>query len=615
MDYGHEQADKMLKDLEKKIQKEYKKAAREVEASMNKFLAQYQKNDREMMALWKSGEITKKEYTDWRKKQMILSDKWKAQRDELTQRYMDADKVASGLINDHKMDVYALNYNYGTYEVEKGARIDTGFSLYNKDSVARLVKDNPKLLPPPGKATSEAIRRGELKRWNQKQIQSVMTQGILQGESIQKISKRLAVTVGEKNAYSHYRAARTMTTSAENAGRLNSYKRAEDMGIKMGKTWLAAHDNHTRASHREYDGMTIPLKDEFAPNLMFPGDPDGDPAEVYNCRCSLVADVLSVDGIDLSDIGARPWAEEWEPDYNEWKHALEKKSTGRTTKTTKTETRTVEKTKTVSFESQKLKNTLGNDYTAFRDTVSKSDTAGMYARYADECRSYTLLKNGGRYSPAADAVQFSYEKHEGMSKYSTMAHEIGHMFDAKIGRANFLHYTEVDLINSRCVIGSGLTKVIKVTPSMSDEFLGALRKDMDRLKAGVKDGSIRKAMLSDNASRNAAAGVQDALDGFFSTQKNGVLPWGHGDTYYNRAYNRRFKDMGLEKDLKQVMLDLGFDASNQTKVKRLSRTYEAASEAWANVSSAVTCGGPELDAIEKYMPESVKAFREIAKEF
>ena len=132
MDYGHEQADKMLKDLEKKIQKEYSKAAREVEASMNKFLAQYQKNDREMMALWKSGEITKKEYTDWRKKQIILTDKWLNQRDELVSRYMEADKVASGLINDHKMDVYALNYNYGTYEVEKGARLDRLLSVQQR---------------------------------------------------------------------------------------------------------------------------------------------------------------------------------------------------------------------------------------------------------------------------------------------------------------------------------------------------------------------------------------------------------------------------------------------------------------------------------------------------
>lgn len=326
MDYGHEQTDKMLKNLEKRIQKEYSQAAREVEKSMNKWLADYQKNDDKMRALLNSGKISKKEYTDWRKKQILLSDKWKAQRDELTQIMMDADKVASGLITDHKMEVYALNYNYGTYEVEKGARIHTGFTLYNKDTVARLVKDDPTLLPPPGKKTSDRIRKGELKKWNRKQVQSVMTQGILQGESIPKIAKRLAVAVSEKNAYSHYRAARTMTTSAENAGRMDSYKRAENMGIEMGKTWLAAHDSRTRSSHREYDGMTIPLDAEFAKGLKFPGDPDAAPAEIYNCRCTLIANVMSVNGIDISHIGSRPWEDNWNIDYDEWKNALRKKS-------------------------------------------------------------------------------------------------------------------------------------------------------------------------------------------------------------------------------------------------------------------------------------------------
>lgn len=607
MDYGHEQTDKMLKDLEKKIQKEYAQAAREVEASMNKWLGNYQKNDIKMRALWKSGEISKKEYTDWRKKQILLSDKWKAQRDELTERMLEADKAASSLITDHKMDVYALNYNYGTYEVERGAHIDTGFSLYDKDTVARLMKDDPKLLPPPGKKTSKAIRRGELKKWNNKQVQSVMTQGILQGESIPKIAKRLATTVSEKNEYSHYRAARTMTTSAENAGRLASYQRAEDMGIKMGKTWLAAHDNHTRRSHRDYDGMTIPLKEEFARNLMFPGDPDAEPAEIYNCRCTLIADVLSIDGIDLSDIGSGVWEDNWNMDYDEWKHALDKKNVSAPQKKTEP--------KKKAFESQKLKQVFGSDYDEFKGIVEKSDTAGMYTTYADECRSYTKLRSGGRYSPLADSVQFSYEKSEGMHKYSVAAHEIGHMFDAKIGRASYLNYTEVDFINSRCIIGSGTTMAIKVTPSMSDEFLTALRADMSALKGKVKDGSIKDEFLKTKASRNATSGIQDALDGFYSTQKNRVLPWGHGDAYYNRAYNHRFKDMGLDKELKQAMIDLGFDASNQTKVKRLSRTYEAASEAWANTASAVTCGGKELEAMEKYMPETVKAFREIARRY
>lgn len=360
MDYGHEQTDKMLKSLEKKIRKEYKQAARDVEKSMDRWLANYKKNDDKMRELLKTGQISKKDYSDWRKKQILLSDKWKAQREELAQRMMEADEIASGLITDHKMEVYALNYNYGTYEVEKGARIDTGFSLYSKDTVARLMKDDPKLLPPPGKRTSEKIRKGELKKWNQKQIQSVMTQGILQGESIPKISRRLATAVSEKNAYSHYRAARTMTTSAENAGRLDSYKRGEDMGIKMGKTWLAAHDNHTRRTHRIYDGMTIPIKDEFAPNLMFPGDPDGDPAEVYNCRCTLVADVLSVDGIDLSDIGRGAWEDNWNMDYDEWKHALDKESQAPKAepKTWRLETRRYTPVKSITEAEQYAKDTF-----------------------------------------------------------------------------------------------------------------------------------------------------------------------------------------------------------------------------------------------------------------
>lgn len=315
MDYGHEQTDKMLRQLEKRIQKEYSQAAKEVEKSMLKYLKKFEKSDKEMVAKLNAGEISKKEYIDWRSRQMIINDKWKNQRDQLAEMYMNSDKVANEFIKDTTHETYALNHNYGTFEAEKGAKVDTSYTLYSKDTVARLVKDDPQLLPSIGKATSEKIRRGELKKWNERQIQSVMMQGILQGESIPKIAKRLAVTVGEKNSYSHIRAARTMTTSAENAGRIDSYKRAEALGIEMKKQWLATQDSRTRHSHVILDGESVPINEKFSNGLMFPADPDGAPAEVYNCRCTLIGDIASVS----EAVEGTPNPELAKMDYSQWK--------------------------------------------------------------------------------------------------------------------------------------------------------------------------------------------------------------------------------------------------------------------------------------------------------
>ena len=288
MDYGHKQADDMLKDVEKRIQKEYQQAAREVEQKLNRYLEQFEKNDSKMLKMLDAGEITRKEYTDWRTKQMMMGEKWKSMRDQLSDVYVNADKAAHKMVNEHKLDVYALNHNYGTYEIEREAKVDTMYSVYDKDTVARLVKDNPKLLPNPGKATSEKIRQGKLKRWNEQKIQSVMTQGVLQGESIPKIAKRLSTTVGAMGAREAISYARTMTTSAENAGRLDSYKRAEELGLKTMKQWLSAHDGRVRRSHREVDGEAVPVDQPFSNDLMYPGDMDGPPEEVYNCRCTLI---------------------------------------------------------------------------------------------------------------------------------------------------------------------------------------------------------------------------------------------------------------------------------------------------------------------------------------
>lgn len=312
-DYGHSKTDEMLKDLESRIYEEYSGASKEIQKQTSKYLKKFETKDAEMLKKLNANEITHKEYLAWRESAMATGKRWEALKDTIDKDLENANQIANAMIRDHAYDVYALNHNYGTYEIENGLQANTSYTLYNHSTVERLVKDNPQMLPPPGKVTSEKIRRGELKRWNNRQVQSVMTQSILAGDSIPEISKKLAMRMGEVSAYSHIRAARTMTTGAQNAGRIDSYMRAEALGLKFKKQWLAAHDSRVRKSHRELDGVSVPLKEDFDNECSYPGDPLGPAAEVYNCRCTLIADFGDDpelgDDFELGDMDFEEWIE------------------------------------------------------------------------------------------------------------------------------------------------------------------------------------------------------------------------------------------------------------------------------------------------------------------
>ena len=86
------------------------------------------------------------------------------------------------------------------------------------------------------------------------------------------------------------RTARTAITSAQNGGRMDSYKAASDMGIKVRKRWVATKDSRTRDAHQKLDGKTVDWDESFTSKLgeiRFPGDPRAKPALTYNCRCTL----------------------------------------------------------------------------------------------------------------------------------------------------------------------------------------------------------------------------------------------------------------------------------------------------------------------------------------
>ncbi len=195
--------------------------------------------------------------------------------------------------------IYSLNRNYAAYTIERQVGEDVGFDLWDEQTVKRMLVEEPDLMPyyPP----KRAVKRGIDLAWGKRQITAQITSGILQGESIRRLTERLQTNIPGMNRTSAIWAARTAVTGAQNAGRLDSYAAAEAMGIKLKKRWVSTLDNRTRHAHQLLDGQTQMLLKPFHSELgdiMYPGDPGAAPSNVYNCRCTMTADV---EGVDMSD--------------------------------------------------------------------------------------------------------------------------------------------------------------------------------------------------------------------------------------------------------------------------------------------------------------------------
>lgn len=307
MDAGQERLEKEFEKLSKELRKEYAQATKEVEAKLNTYLKKFAKKDEIKRAAVRSGAMSQAEYEQWRVGQVAIGERWEEMRDVLAKDLTNTDRIARELINGKMPDAYAIGHNYATFTVEKGSLVDTSYTLYNRNAVQKLLQDNPKLLPNPRLDIPKDLR------WNRQHIQSAVTQGLLQGDRIPNIAKRLR-NVTNMDYKASVRNARTAMTSAHNKGRLDSLFRAQSMGIEVAKEWVAYIDNVTRDSHVDVNGEVVPLEKTFSNGLDAPGGM-GPPEEVYNCRCTMVA-AFPKTGKSGTD------AEKVNESYDEWEDRL-----------------------------------------------------------------------------------------------------------------------------------------------------------------------------------------------------------------------------------------------------------------------------------------------------
>mgnify|MGYP000649502485 CR=1 FL=1 len=302
-DLGHQLTDKELAKLERRIARLYREAGEELQATIDAYFEQFKKRDEEMKALigtvQNGKEWTEADYKQWRLNQIGRGERYQAMRDKVAHRVTDANAVAVSYTNDATPGIYSLNRNYSAYTIEQVAG-NVGFDLWDEQTVKRLMVEQPDLMPyyPP----KRALNRGIDLSYGKKQITASVTSSILQGKSIKHMADDLQKRITTMSRDSAIRTARTAVTGAQNAGRMDSYAAAEKMGIKLKKCWLATLDARTRHSHAMLDGEQVAQDKKFSNGCRFPGDPQGPPWEIYNCRCTLIA---AVEGVDTSSAQRR----------------------------------------------------------------------------------------------------------------------------------------------------------------------------------------------------------------------------------------------------------------------------------------------------------------------
>lgn len=304
-----------LEKMEKKLKSLYTKAESELSHKWNAFAkAQEPKLKQAYDSLqeaqkskdWKEINKAKAEYERILRNTTLNNDRYKALVDETTEKLAHTNEIALNIVNNNMSEIYLINYNsFGDLKV-KGY----SFSIMNEDALRNIVKADRSFLP------YKQLNKYKDKIWNEKQINSQLFQGILQGESINKIANRIAPEISKafdftgksgkelkslvkKNRDSAIRNARTMVTAAENKGKQDACEKAQSDGVILVRRWVATGDERTRDWHAELDGVEVgvdepwvnTLPDGTEDELMYPGDPEADPANTYNCRCTFATDV------------------------------------------------------------------------------------------------------------------------------------------------------------------------------------------------------------------------------------------------------------------------------------------------------------------------------------
>ncbi len=279
-DKAHAETDRLLEQMERRLSVLYSGAEKFLKKDLSYFFEKLKPEADAILEEWKNSgsDEAKRKYISYFKK-IAKSKEFKELSEAVAEEMYKANVEATKRINAQAVGIYTINYNY------IGRRL--GRDLYGY--TFRPVSDEDASLY--GGITRQDIDKDKDASWNRKNVSTAVVVGAILMLSPDRIAKRAAKTTAKKNQNSANLHARGMYTDAESKGRLDSMCRARDEGHQIEKYWQSTLDNRTRDSHRELDGTTVPLDEDFTTingnKLSRPRDPNGAMEEICNCRCTL----------------------------------------------------------------------------------------------------------------------------------------------------------------------------------------------------------------------------------------------------------------------------------------------------------------------------------------
>ena len=310
-DTAHAKTDEKLEEMEKRMSAIYSRAEKEIQKTADEYFSKFAAQDEKKRKLLEQGKITEEEYTKWRKGKVMYGKRFTEMKEQCAKQLLNVNKTAIAYVNGELPEVYAINYNAIESAVDGVGGYS--FTLVDADTVRNLAVTDTSLLP------YKEIDPAKDIPWNMKKINAETLQGILQGESMDKIAKRLR-NVQEMNKTQAIRSARTIVTGAECKGRQDSYQRAKNDGIILRKYWLATYDKRARDWHKEAgndytEEKAIDIDDFFivdGEKMLHPGDAmhGASGHNLYNCRCSIASKVIGFKKAQVQKAMAEKQAEE-----------------------------------------------------------------------------------------------------------------------------------------------------------------------------------------------------------------------------------------------------------------------------------------------------------------